>query len=326
MRKCFCSLLVPHADHVEDILQSNSFMIRTTCFFQSTWILVVSLPTQGAIHVPQFHVILLICAHQPQFYIKTVCKNESLWHHLHDLHEVLQQLLRCNPRAFLNFHSNLTVITTIVSMKIAAYLSSDFHDLSEVENCSGTNNVAKLVYHNTHTQPVPDSAHPQSLESRMTGECVCERTDPNNFFLGKNQSNGAKLETKQRLPVTHSNPRSGPRSPPPGWWGPPHQRLLPNAGSARKGQKTRAAVQANIEPQRILHACSTRLRITGVSERALALASRLKNALVSSDHRPFTSPAQTTKRARARGTTNSGYVASFLRRATSKTAPSTWAV
>ena len=43
------------------------------------------------------------------------------------------------------------------------------------------------------------------------------------FSNGRNQSNGAKLKTKQRLPVTHSNPRSGPRSPPPGWWGPPHQ-------------------------------------------------------------------------------------------------------
>ena len=35
---------------------------------------------------------------------------------------------------------------------------------------------------------------------------------------------------------------------------------------------------------------------------------------------------QTTKRARARGATNSGNVASCLRRATSRTAPSTWAV
>ena len=50
--------------------------------------------------------------------------------------------------------------------------------------------------------------------------------------------------------------------------------------------------------------------------KARAAASNLKNDRVSSDHRPPTSPASTTSLARLRGPTNSGWVLSLRRRAT----------
>ena len=64
---------------------------------------------------------------------------------------------------------------------------------------------------------------------------------------GKNQSYRAKLTTKQRLRVTLSNPRSGPRSPPLGWWGPPRRRF-PNASSARKRQNHEPLCKLTLRP------------------------------------------------------------------------------
>ena len=64
-----------------------------------------------------------------------------------------------------------------------------------------------------------------------------------------------------------------------------------------------------------LHACSALLRKIMGSHLARAFARRVRNCLVSSDHRPPTSPARTTNRA---------LPLSFLRLA-AKTAPATWA-
>ena len=59
------------------------------------------------------------------------------------------------------------------------------------------------------------------------------------------------------------------------------------------------------------------------SPRASALASWGKNLLVSVDHRPPTSRAITTRRARRWTPTSSGYVRAFLFRAASRATPST---
>ena len=53
-------------------------------------------------------------------------------------------------------------------------------------------------------------ADPQAALNKRTGVLFFNAN-------GRNKSNRAKLKTKQRLPVTLSNPRSGPRSPPCGW-------------------------------------------------------------------------------------------------------------
>ena len=87
-----------------------------------------------------------------------------------------------------------------------------------------------------------------------------------------------------------------------------------------------AAAQHRSPAHLSLHACSAPLlrKKTG-SHLARAFARRDRNSLVSSDHRPPTSPARTTNRALQRGLTSSGLVLSFLRLAATKTAPSTWA-
>ena len=74
-----------------------------------------------------------------------------------------------------------------------------------------------------------------------------------------------------------------------------------------------------------LQACSVRRRRTMGICLALAFASWHRKLLVSPDQRPPTSPASTTSCVRARCPTSSGYVRSFLRRATATAAPSTCA-
>ena len=69
-----------------------------------------------------------------------------------------------------------------------------------------------------------------------------------------------------------------------------------------KERMRRAAAHANMLPQRMRHACSTRRLKRGVSDRALALANR-SNDMVSADHRPPTSPPRTTSLALLRGPT-----------------------
>ena len=56
-----CAFPLPHIDHVEDTLQSNSFIIPAA---------------QGAKHFRQFLVVLLIFANQPQLYIGVACDVE----------------------------------------------------------------------------------------------------------------------------------------------------------------------------------------------------------------------------------------------------------
>ena len=112
--------------------------------------------------------------------------------------------------------------------------------------------------------------------------------------------------------ITPSSWHIGPHSQPREWWEhpvDPSSKLQVKQGS---GECSSRCARQRCAPQN-LQACSTRRLITGVSDRALALANRLRNNLVSSDHQPFTQ-AQTTKRVRVRGATSSGYVNSFLLR------------
>ena len=87
-------------------------------------------------------------------------------------------------------------------------------------------------------------------------------------------------------------------------------------------QRLAAAHDSN-EPHLSLHACSVRCRMRWVSPRAFALASCDKKLLVSVDHRPPTSTAITTSRARRWTPTSSGYMRAFLLRAASRATPST---
>ena len=84
-------------------------------------------------------------------------------------------------------------------------------------------------------------------------------------------------------------------------------------------------MQAKREPHLRHHACSTRRRKMRFSHLALARASWVKNDRVSSEKRPPTSTPSTTKRARARLPTSSGYVASLRLRALVTLAPSSTA-
>ena len=83
---------------------------------------------------------------------------------------------------------------------------------------------------------------------------------------------------------------------------PPWEWVKPNRDEAT----ARATAHANIPPHRIRQACSARFLIKGISLRARAIANALRNPLVSSDHRPPTSIAATTKCARRPGSKNSG--------------------
>ena len=83
-----------------------------------------------------------------------------------------------------------------------------------------------------------------------------------------------------------------------------------------------AAAQEMIAYHRNLHACSTRCCVSRGSDLARALANRRTKILASSDHLPPTSRAKTTRRAREPGPTSSGYVLSFVRRASARATPS----
>ena len=87
----------------------------------------------------------------------------------------------------------------------------------------------------------------------------------------------------------------------------------PNLRFSRNAAKARPALHARMEAHRNLHACSTRARRIRGSDLAFARARSRKKIWVSLDQRPPTSPAN---QARARGPMSSGYVRSFLRRAT----------
>ena len=95
--------------------------------------------------------------------------------------------------------------------------------------------------------------------------------------------------------------------------------------SSKEAAKALAAAQLRSPPHLNLQACSARLRKMVGSLLDFALAKKLKNCLVYSDHLPPTFPARTTNRTLTRGLASSGYVRSFLRLAATKTAPSTWA-
>ena len=73
-----------------------------------------------------------------------------------------------------------------------------------------------------------------------------------------------------------------------------------------------AALRAKRQLQRHNHACRARLLVALGRPRTFALANCRRKSWHSSDHRPPTSQANTTKRERPNRPANSGYVASFL--------------
>ena len=94
-------------------------------------------------------------------------------------------------------------------------------------------------------------------------------------------------------------------------------------GSSKRDAATAlAAVQENKEPHLRRQACSTLLRSKEGSECAFAWARELRNDFVSWDHRPQTSTASTTNRARPGRPTSFGYLRSFRCRAACKATPS----
>ena len=99
---------------------------------------------------------------------------------------------------------------------------------------------------------------------------------------------------------------------------PPYRNPSKEAANALAAAQHRSPAHLN------LRACSGPLRKIMGSKIARAFATRVRNCLVSSDHRPPTSPAST-NRALPRGLASSGKVLSFPRLAATKTAPSTWA-
>ena len=108
-------------------------------------------------------------------------------------------------------------------------------------------------------------------------------------------------------------------------WEARHAPSAPRApGNSKRDDATAlATVQEKSEPHLRRQACSTLLRSKGGTDRALARARELKNLCVSWDHRPQTSTASTTKRARPRRPTNSGYLRSLRCRVAAKATPST---
>ena len=92
--------------------------------------------------------------------------------------------------------------------------------------------------------------------------------------------------------------------------------------SKRDKANALAAAQDSIAPHLSRQTCSTLLRETNGSALDLALANWLMKDRVSSDHRPPTSPARTTKRARRWEATSSGYALSFRRLAALRANPS----
>ena len=92
--------------------------------------------------------------------------------------------------------------------------------------------------------------------------------------------------------------------------------------STKEQTNARAAAQESKDHHKSLQVCSTRLRNNGGSERALNCAKDLMNVRVSSDHRPPTSPANTTNRHRLLCPESSGYRRSFRHLATLRATPS----
>ena len=82
--------------------------------------------------------------------------------------------------------------------------------------------------------------------------------------------------------------------------------------SRRKSAKARAAAQANMEPHRRNHAARARPCNNSGTSRTFAAANPRRKEAVSSEKRPPTSPASTTKRAQPPSPTNSGWRHAWL--------------
>ena len=158
--KCFCvkavSFALPYMDHVEVALQWNSFII----------------------------------AHRNSF----LKPPDSLSHHANTRDHTSPSAPRCLFRLTLEMQASYisklflesgayTAITRVVPKRVAVHLSSNFHYLLVVQNCSETNNVANPDLH-THIQAVPDWAHPRtwSLEWRGWQGSACTREQAPTIF------------------------------------------------------------------------------------------------------------------------------------------------
>ena len=90
----------------------------------------------------------------------------------------------------------------------------------------------------------------------------------------------------------------------------------------RRGRaKALPALHSRMELHLLNHAAFTRFCSRSGTDSAFAFARLRRKWAVSSDHRPPVSAAKTTRRARPPSPTNSGYVVSFLRRASSRATP-----
>ena len=98
---------------------------------------------------------------------------------------------------------------------------------------------------------------------------------------------------------------------------------MPGLGrlSGRDRAKALPALHAKMELHLLNHAAFTRFCSRSGTDSAFAFARLRRKWAVSSDHRPPVSAPNTTRRARPPSPTNSGYVVSFLRRASSRATP-----
>ena len=162
-------LFLPHTDHVEGALQSNSFMKPLPHrVLEAAWF-VVPLPTHGTTHFRQLLFVILICTHEPQLHSEVTCNSEvfgtasaTLTKHLSDAGETTSYI----PKLLLE-SGTYTAITSVVPNRLALHLSSNFHDLGM---CKTVLELAMLrnhpYYHNTHIQGLPGSVHSSHLSCR----------------------------------------------------------------------------------------------------------------------------------------------------------------
>ena len=129
------SLSLPHADQVEEASQLNSFIIFTLHqFLETTRILIVPLPTQKTVYHCQLLDVILVCTHHPQIHIKISC-NVVFCSSPTSFPKCSTLEMQASYISKLLLESGAhTAITTLVPKRIAVHLSSNFHDLSLVQN------------------------------------------------------------------------------------------------------------------------------------------------------------------------------------------------
>ena len=161
---------------------------------------------------------------------------------------------------------------------------------------------------------------------RASGEPSENSLKTSVFFFGRkwiDQSRGhCNKDSKTQSPLKEGDHHSGGHRPPHDLAGTHRQRQENPVTQGVTQRPALAAAHPRMAPHLKRQACSTRFRRSGTSRRDRALANCARKDLVSDDHLPPTSIAKTTKRARLRGPTNSGYRRSFRLRAAVRTTPS----